>query len=174
VDTVSQRLQIVVPDPVMTQLQELASGAGEPVATLAARMVRDALTLTGTHGNTIAPKAAPSGHSEAGTRPPWLEPYGGNPAWRREMWGAIVALHARYARQLQHLKHGWWTDESQTETLGALTVWRAEIDEMGRDPREELAFHHQLTDFAHMLRQQGGGVAKTWKPGAPPEEWISS
>ena len=37
----SQRLQIVLPDPVLTQLQELAAGAGEPLATLAARIVRD-------------------------------------------------------------------------------------------------------------------------------------
>ncbi len=169
----SQRLQIVLPDPVLTQLQELAAGADEPLATLAARILRDGLAPRGTHGKAIAAKPAPSADSDAGTRPPWLEPYGGDPAWRQETWGAIVALHARYPRQLEHLKHGWWTEESQTETLCALTVWRAEIDDAGRDPREELAFHHQLSEFAHTLRQQGGGVAKTWTPGAPPEEWMS-
>ncbi len=170
----SQRLQIVLPDPVMTELQELAAGADEPLATLAARILRDALPATDTHGKAIAPRAAASVHANAGTRPPWLEPYGGDPAWRQETWGAIVALHARYPRQLEHLKHAWWTDESQTETLCALTVWRAEIDNVGRDPREELAFQHQLAEFSHTLRQQGGGVAKTWQAGAPPEEWITT
>lgn len=167
----SQRLQIVLADPVMTQLEALAASAGEPLATLAARILRDALAPSGSHDKTISAKASPSVQGDAETRPLWLEPYGGDPVWRQEMWGAIVALHARYPRQLEHLKHGWWNDESHTETLCALTVWRAEIDEMGRDPREELAFHHQVTDFAHTLRQQGGGLAKTWQPGPPPDGW---
>ena len=169
----SQRLQIVLPDPVLTCLQELATGAGEPLATFAARIVRDA--PSGTDGKAIAPKALPSVHASAGPRPRWLEhPYGGDPAWRQEMWGAIVALHGRYPRRVEHLKDGWWNDEGQTETLCALAVWRAEIDNMGRDPREELAFQHQLADFAHALRQQGGWVTKTWQPGPPPQEWTGS
>jgi len=168
----SQRLQIVLPDPVATQLQELAAHAGEPLATLAARIVRDGVAHARTDGKAIATKAPTSVQAKAPARPPWLEPYGGDPAWRREMWGAIVALHGRYPRHLQHLKDGWWNDEGQTETLCALAVWRAEIDESGRDPREELAFQHQLADYAHTLRQQGGGVAKAWKPAAPPDEWI--
>jgi hypothetical protein len=87
------------------------------------------------------------------------------------MWGAVVALHGRYPRHLEHLHTGWWTDESQAETLYALTVWRADIDDGGQDPREELAFHRQLADYAHTLRQQGGGVERTWQPGPPPPEW---
>jgi hypothetical protein len=39
-----------------------------------------------------------------GERAPWLEPYGGDKQWRREMWGEIVALHGRYPEQLQALK----------------------------------------------------------------------
>ena len=70
-----------------------------------------------------------------------------------------------------HLNTGWWTDESQTETLCALAVWRADIDDAGQDPREELAFHHQLDAYAQKLRQQGGGVERTWQPGPPPAEW---
>ncbi len=68
---------------------------------------------------------------EASGRPRWLEPYGGDPAWRTEMCGQVVALHRRYPRQLQGVKTGWWTDDSQTETLCALAVWRAEIDDAG-------------------------------------------
>ena len=167
----SQRLQIVLPDPVMTQLQQLAGGAGEPLATLAARTLRDALAPGGTRGNAITAKAPATADADAPARPPWLEPYGGDPDWRRQTWGAIVALHARYPHQLEHLKQGWWNDEAQTETLCALAVWRAEIDDHGRDPREELAYHHQLAAFAHTLRQQGGGVENTWQPGAPPDDW---
>jgi hypothetical protein len=89
------------------------------------------------------------------------------------MWGAIVALHARYPRHLEHLKDDWWTDDSHTETLCALAVWRAEIDDAGQDPREELAFQTHLAHYAHTLRQQGGGVAKAWTPGAPPREWAA-
>jgi hypothetical protein len=106
-------------------------------------------------------------------RAPWLEPYGGDSEWRQQMWGAVVALHGRYPTQLEALKDKWWKDESQTETLCALAVWRAELDDTGQDPRDELAFQNQLADYAQLLRQQGGGVTKTWKPGAPPAEWAS-
>ncbi len=101
-----------------------------------------------------------------------LEPYGGNPDWRQEMWGAIVALHGRYPRALANLKDEWWTDDAHTETLCALAVWRTEIDDAGADPREELAFQTQLSDYAHALRQEGRGVTKAWSPGAPPGEWA--
>jgi hypothetical protein len=42
----------------------------------------------------------------------------------------------------------------------------------GQDPRDELAFQNQLADYAQLLRQQGGGVTKAWKPGPPPPEWA--
>lgn len=104
-------------------------------------------------------------------RAPWLEPYGGDPSWRAEMWGQVVALHGRYPRVLGALKDKWWTDESHTETLCALAVWRAELDDAGVDPREELAFQAQLADYAQTLRGEGGGVTKAWSPGAPPTRW---
>src|ERR1035441_3415792 len=65
----------------------------------------------------------------------------------------------------------WWKDDSQTETLCALAVWRAELDDAGRDPRDELAFQNQLADYAQVLRQQDGGGTKGGKPRAPPAEW---
>ncbi len=88
------------------------------------------------------------------------------------MWGAIVALHGRYPDQLQALKDKWWSSDATTETLCALAVWRAELDDGGQDPREELAFQHQLADYSQLLRQQGGGATKEWKPGATPPEWA--
>jgi hypothetical protein len=170
----SQRLQIVLPDPVAGQLRGLASGAGEPVATLAGQMVRNGVAVAAKDGKVRALMPVPVSVGRPDSRAQWLEPYGGDPMWREEMWGAIVALHGRYPRRLEHLKDGWWNDEAHTETLCALAVWRAEIDDAGQDPREELAFQAQLADYAQTLRQQGGGVAKTWRPEAPPQEWTAS
>ncbi len=168
----SKRLQIMLPDPLWAQLQELAASAGEPLATLAGQMVRNGVALAAESGRVRARRPAPSVVGKTAGRPRWLEPYGGDPTWRQAMWGAIVALHGRYPRHLQDLKDGWWNDEAHTETLCALAVWRAEIDDTGQDPREELVFQAQLADYAHTLRQQGGGVTNTWQPGAPPQEWV--
>jgi hypothetical protein len=51
-------------------------------------------------------------------------------------------------------------------------VWRDWIDTTADDPRHELAFHHQLTDYARELHQEGGSIERTWKPGPPPDGWI--
>jgi hypothetical protein len=168
----SRKLQIVLSDPVARQLETLAACAGEPLATVARQIVRDGVAVAAKSGEVKARRASPPVAGKASGRPRWLEPYGGDPAWRREMWGAIVALHGRYPRHLQDVKDGWWTDDSHTESLCALAAWRAEIDDTAQDPREELAFQHQLADYAHTLRQQGGGVTKTWRAGAPPVEWT--
>jgi len=169
----SQRIQIVLSDPAATQLRQLAAGAGEPPSTLAGQMVRNGVAQAAKDGKLRTPRPAPPLTASDGTaRAPWLEPYGGDATWRSQMWGAVVALHGRYPRHLAALKDEWWTDESHTETLCALAVWRAELDDTGQDPREELAFQTQLADYAQVLRQQGGGVTKAWKPGAPPEMWA--
>lgn len=84
------------------------------------------------------------------------------------MWGGIVALHGRYPASLVYLKDEWWESEAHVETLWALVVWRQWIDDAGRDPREELSFQANLTDYGQTLRQEGGGITKAWKPGAPP------
>jgi hypothetical protein len=36
---------------------------------------------------------------------PWIEPVMGDPAWRKQIWGSIVALHGRYPHALAHLKN---------------------------------------------------------------------
>jgi len=165
----SRRLQVTVSDPVASQLHELAAAAGEPPSTLAAQMIRSGVAKAAAEG-----KDRLLAGRRDGQRAGWLEPYGGDPGWRKEMWGAVVALHGRYPRHLDSLKDGWWTDDAHAETLCALAVWRAEIDDAGESPREEIAFQTQLADFAHTLRQQGGGVTKAWKPGAPPKEWCGA
>ncbi len=170
----SRRLQVVLPDPVVTQLHELAAGVGEPPSTLAGQMVRVGVAETARDGKVRRLRPARAVVvQKGGERARWLEPYGGDPAWRAEMWGAIVALHGRYPRHLEALNDGWWTDDAHTEVLCALAIWRAEIDDGGEDPREELAFQTQLADYARTLREQGGGVARAWKPGAPPSGWTS-
>jgi hypothetical protein len=78
----SRRLQIVLPDPLGAQLQELAAGAGEPLATLARQMVRDGVALAAKSGKVRAPRPSPTVHGKAASRPRWLEPYGGDPTWR--------------------------------------------------------------------------------------------
>lgn len=171
----SNRRQIVLPDPVDQQLAELAATADTPPSTLAAQMVQAGVAQAAKDGKVRPRRSTPAlTGARSRERPSWLEPYGGDPRWRREMWGQIVALHGRYPTQLAALNDGWWTDESTTETLCALAVWRAELDDGGQDPREELAFQHQLSDYAQQLRQQGGGVTKTWKPGATPPEWAGA
>jgi hypothetical protein len=170
----SHRLQVVLPDPVATQLHELAATVGEPLSTVAGQMVRNGVAEAAKDGKVRALRPAPilTGRRRI-ERARWLEPYGGDPAWRQEMWGAIVALHGRYPRYLEALKDQWWKDDAHTEVLCALAAWRAEIDDAGEDPREELAFQTHLADYAQVLRQQGGGVAKAWNPGAPPDEWTA-
>lgn len=167
----SRRLQIVLPDPAAAQLHKLAVASGQPVATLAGQMVRNELALAAKEGHIRSLRCAPGTVSSGGERGRWLEPYGGRSAWRAEMWGAIVALHGRYPRALGQLKDGWWGDESHTETLCALAVWRAEIDSIGQDPREELAFQTELVDYAQVLKAEAAGVAQAWQPGAPPSRW---
>ncbi len=170
----SQRVQIVLPDPIAVQLRELAGGADTPHSTLAAQFVENEIARASKDGKVRPLRTAPVlVDANDGERPPWLEPYGGDPQWRQQMWGAIVALRGRYPEQLQALKDKWWTDESTVETLGALAVWRAELDETRKDPRDELAFQTQINDYAHHLRQKSGGVTKTWKPGATPPDWAA-
>ena len=169
----SRRVQVVLPDPVADQLHDLAAAAGEPPSTLAGQMVRRGLGEAAEDGKVrpLRPALQAVGREARGRRARWLEPYGGDRSWRGEMWGAVVALHARYPRHLGALKDEWWLDDAHTEMLCALAVWRGEIDDAGGDPREELAFHGQLEAYTRVLREQGGGVARAWVPGAPPAVW---
>ena len=170
----SHRFQVVVPDPVAAQLFRLAETRGEPPSTIAAHMVRGAVGQASDTGNVRSLRSARSFQARSGAaRPRWLEPYGGDHDWRAEIWGAIVALRARYPRHLGALKDGWWKDESHTETLSALAVWRGDLDDGGMDPREELSFQAQLAEYAATLAREGGGVDRRWAPGVPPEEWLA-
>jgi hypothetical protein len=93
----SQRLQIVLPDPLALQLREFAAGADTPPSTLAAQIVGNGVALAAKDGKVRPLRSAPVFVGGRGReRAPWLEPYGGDPGWRKQMWGAVVALHGRY------------------------------------------------------------------------------
>jgi predicted transcriptional regulator len=175
----SRRLKITLPDGLAAQLDELATNAGEPVARLAGQMVRQGIAEAATGEHVPPPYAHPApvvldthNEDESDHRAPWLEPYGGDREWRSWMWGGIVALHGRYPTALASLKYGWWESEAHVETLCAIVVWRQLIDDACRDPREELAFQVNLSDYGETLRREGGSVTDAWKPGAPPDGWV--
>lgn len=170
----SRKYQVVLPAPVAAQLEQLAHAAGERSSTLAGQLVRNGVALAAKDDKVPQLERAPVIIRDLAMdgRAPWLEPWGGDADWRADMWGQIVALHGRYPRALAPLKHGWWSEEQYLEALCALALWRAQIDDSGVDPREELAFHAQLVDYSALLRKEGGGVTQAWKPGAPPEGWL--
>lgn len=169
----SRYIKVALAERYAAQLDALAASSGEPLATLANRLIRYGLSQAVSDGSVREPKPAAQAvrHAEGG-RARWLEPYGGDADWRAAMWGQIVALHGRFPQYLSHLKDKWWTHEAQTDALCALATWRADIDDTGTDPRDELAFLTAIIDFGNLLRQEGGGVAKAWEPGAPPREWT--
>lgn len=169
----SYRIKITLPDPTMDQLETLAEQRGEPASRVAAQLICAEIMAGSdtkrTHVTTPAP--ALKEKADPDRRAPWIEPYYDRQDWRAVMWGSIVALHGRYPQALEHLKDGWWEDTAHVETLCALVVWRDWIDQSADDPRYELAFQTQLVDYSHMLRREGGGVTRTWRPGPPPDEW---
>jgi hypothetical protein len=169
----SRKYQITVPVPIAEQLEALAAASEQPPTTLAGQFVRGEVARATAEGRVRPLREAPvsAGAAITGARARWLEPYGGDADWRADMWGQIVALHGRYPKALAWLQEQWWTDTELVETLCALAVWRAEVDDRGADPREELAFKLQLHELSSTLRQAGGGVTKAWRPDALPDEW---
>ncbi len=103
-----RRVRITLPEPLVCVLERMADEEDEPVARVAARLVRDQLDQLRAGG-----RRAPSTHRAVperrpGERPPWLEPYGGDREWRVRIWGEIIALYGRYPTQLRGLQEGWW------------------------------------------------------------------
>jgi hypothetical protein len=169
------RMKITLPESTLAGLRKAAKDRGEPMARLATRLISEGLSeKTHEPDPPALHQAGKPGRQDRDLdrRAPWLEPWEGEQEWRRDMWGAISALHERYPRELGHLKDGWWEHAAHVETLCALVVWRSWIDQAGEDPRDELVFHAQLEDYSRALRQEGGGVSAAWQPDAPPNEWA--
>ena len=172
----SRRVKITLPDPLVSQLEALAEERGEPTSRVAAQFVCSGIVKRMDEQQSteaIVPFVGPDTDPGSDRRAPWIEPLFDAENWRSVMWGSIVALHGRYPRALEHLKEDWWEDNRHVETLCALVVWRDWIDQAADDPRHELAFHTQLGDYSHQLRQEGGGVTRAWRPGAPPNDWAA-
>lgn len=168
----SYRMKITLPDPTMSQLEALAEQRGEPASRIASQMVCTGLAEGKDPRRDDSSISASSPATAPDRNAPWIEPVLGDPEWRSYMWGSIVALYGRYPHALAHLKHGWWEDAAHVEVLCALVVWRDWIDQVAEDPRHELAFHAQLSDYSRELRQEGGGVTRAWQPGAAPDGWA--
>src|ERR1700722_5134422 len=118
-----RRVRITLPEPLVRVLERMADEADEPVARIAAQLVRDQLDQLGADGRRVPAKRRAIPDSRPSERPPWLEPYGGDPNWRRQMWGEMVALCGRYPAQLRGLQEGWWNDAAHLEHVGALLGW---------------------------------------------------
>jgi hypothetical protein len=170
----SRKYQVTLRDPAAEQLERLAYGADLPPATLAAQLINNELAHAAGTAK-LRSRRAPlqAGSADDESRPPWLEPYGGDPEWHADMWGQIVALHGRYPKVLAWLQDGWWREERIKELLCVLAYWRARIDNTKTvGVEEEVAFHLHLEQISGVLRQAGGGVTNAWQPGAPPPEWT--
>lgn len=172
----SYRLQVTIADDIADELDRRAEAAGQPASRVAATLVT--LALIG-DPNAARRDAPPSGSRiakrEATPPPSWIEPLAPHErrAWRSELWAAVLALCARYPQELQRLEASWWRNRARTEQLAALDAWRLAIDQTATDPREELAFHHQLADLRYFLEHIPGIGADTFTPGPPPHEWLN-
>jgi hypothetical protein len=108
-----RRVRVTLPKPTVELLEDMAEQRDEPVSRVAADLVRRGLdNLGGGKGRSSATGDAGAGEAAGrpgarrapGERAPWLVSYPDDPTWRAQMWGAIVALHTRYPKQLERLK----------------------------------------------------------------------
>jgi len=130
----SHKYQVTLPGPVSEQLEQLAAGAEQPPTTLAGQFIQSEVARAVADGRVGPLRRLPptAGAVAPGERARWLEPYGGDADWRADMWGQIVALHGRFPKALAGLQEGWWNENELLDTLCALAVWRAELDDATR------------------------------------------
>ena len=162
------RVTITLDEHARAQLARRAHSAGQPVAQMAARFVRDGLLST--QAQTAGEQA--SATAPAGS-PRWLQPPQKPGPWRRELWAAVCALAERYPHLFSKLVADWWSDRALVEMLGALSAWRAQLD-AGEipDPRSELLFHDRLELLERRFTQASDPTAARFARGSPPSEWV--
>jgi Arc/MetJ-type ribon-helix-helix transcriptional regulator len=169
----THRMMITLPDPLGEQLDEHAARNGQRPSTVAAELVRDALNhLAETKSRPRSASRSPTSEHSA----PWIEPTDETRnVWRSETWMAILALYARYAKELARLENEWWQQPSRIETLAALAEWRNQLDHGATDPREELAFQARIAELQYTLEHTPGIGADTFNPSTtpPPHEWLN-
>lgn len=126
-------------------LQQLAHEAGEPVATVAGRLVRAALT---DHGAKLdqppARRAGPPRPRGSKRRPAPTGPT-----------DPIEALRARYPAELRHAPADLSGDTLVAELLSELAHWRADLD-AATDPnsREAIAFLREMLTTSTVLQDR--------------------
>ena len=169
----SYRLQVTIADDLADELEHRAQAAGQPASRVAATLINLALSVPASPTTTRGTRRSDIATRDTTRQPSWIEPFADHEqcAWRSALWAAVLALCARYPKQLARLEATWWRDRARTEQLAALAAWRGAIDHAGQDPREELAFHAQLADLGYLLEHLPGG-ADTFQPGPPPHEWL--
>lgn len=174
------RVQVSLPDAAIGQLRVISMTTGEPVSRVAARFVLSGLAGGGVppdraHATPTAPQHEPPAEPRPRSRrpPPWLAPMDEQqePAWRAEMWGAIVAMCRRYPAMLGGLSEHWWRDRRLVEWLSALATWRIAIDAAAEDPREEISFHNALQQLARIVEQAPGRIGRFDPDSSRPIEW---
>jgi hypothetical protein len=142
--TAAKRVAISLGVGERDELQQLAHEAGEPIATVAGRLVRAALADHGAQLDTPPARRAgpPRGRRTKRRQPP--------------VAGTLDALRARYPRELRHLPADLDGDAYLAEQTAAFIAWRARLDAAGTDadPREVLAFGYELDSFAARLQDR--------------------
>jgi hypothetical protein len=171
------RVAITLDEHAHAELQRRAQAAKEPVSRAAARLVRDGLLSTQAQAQAAdeaepATARKPPKGQDAGT-PVWLQPIGKQEQWRRELWAAVAALAERYPQVFSKLVADWWRHRALVEVLGALSVWRSQLDAgESADPRAELLFHDRLDILERQLTHSTDPTAARFAGGPPASEWA--
>lgn len=170
------RVNITLDEHTRAELGRRAQAAGEPVAQVAARFVRDGLLSTQAQtAGACAPAAAPTpadgqGAGQPGSPHPPQKPELG----RRELWDAVCALAERYPGVFSKLVADWWSDRALVEMLGALSAWRSQLDAAPSiDPRAEFLFHDRLEMLERRFTRASDPTAARFAGGSPPSEWVT-
>jgi len=131
------------------ELQQLAHEAGEPIATVAGRLVSAGLADHGAPLDTPPARRAGPPRARGAKRR-------ATPAAAAAPADTFEALRARYPRELRHLPADLDGDAYLAEQTAAFLAWRAHLDAAGTDadPREVLAFGYELDSFATRLQDR--------------------
>ena len=172
------RVNITLDEHTRAELARRAQAAGEPVAQMAARFVRDGLLSTQAQNGGEPPagpvEAEPPTATASGGPPAWIEPPEKPGPWRRKLWAEVGALAERYPDLFSKLAEDWWTDRALVEMLGALSAWRSRLD-AGElpDPRAEFLFQDRLELLQRRFTQGSDPTAARFDAGSPPSEWLA-
>ena len=85
----------------------------------------------------------------------------------------VEALAERYPRQLAALPDDWWRWPDLAEQIGALAIWRSELDggDVPLQPKVELEYHEKLDRMREVLDERAEAVLleNPQHPSAPRE-----